>query len=61
MRRLVFPLAVLFIDGVTGEAIWAGSAVADVARERPGEEVKKRLDYAVSEMFRKLPGRSSGY
>jgi len=54
-------LAVLFIDGVTGEAIWAGSAVADVARERPGEEVKKRLDYAVSEMFRKLPGRSSGY
>jgi len=48
-------LAVLFISPVNGKALWAGVAVANVEGKRSSEETKKRLDYAVSEMFRKLP------
>jgi hypothetical protein len=48
-------LAVLFISPVNGKALWAGVAVADVEGKRSSEDTKKRLDYAVSEMFRKLP------
>ena len=53
-------LAVLFIDAVSGEIVWAGAASGDVKRQRPSEEVKKRLDYAVSRMFMDMPGKSSG-
>ena len=48
-------LAVLFISPVNGKALWAGVAVSNVEGKRSSEETKKRLDYAVSEMFRKLP------
>jgi PBP1b-binding outer membrane lipoprotein LpoB len=48
-------LVVLFISPVNGKALWAGVAVADVEGKRSSEDTKKRLDYAVSEMFRKLP------
>jgi hypothetical protein len=48
-------LAVLFISPVNGKTLWAGVAVANVEGKRSSEETKKRLDYAVSEMFRKLP------
>ena len=57
-------LAVLFISPVNGKALWAGVAVADVEGKRSSEDTKKRLDYAVSEMFRKLPkplSKGSGY
>jgi hypothetical protein len=52
-------LAVLFIDGATGDPVWAGAAVGDVKGDRPAEEMKARLDYAVKQMFRKLPSRKS--
>lgn len=48
-------LAVIFIDGTTGEPVWAGSAVGDVKSDRPAAESKARLDYAVTQMFKRLP------
>ena len=48
-------LAVIFISPVNGKALWAGVATANVEGKRSSEDSKKRLDYAVSEMFRKLP------
>jgi hypothetical protein len=48
-------LAVIFISPVNGKAIWAGVAVGNVQGKRSSEETKKRLDYSVSEMFRKMP------
>jgi hypothetical protein len=48
-------LAVALIDGKTGLAIWGGIATAEI-QENPGlDVVKKRLDYAVTSMFKKLP------
>jgi len=52
-------LAVIFIDGATGDPVWAGSAVGDIKSDRPAEQSKARLDYAVTQMFRKLPNRTS--
>ena len=49
------PLAVALIDGKTGLAIWGGVATAEI-QQNPGPDViKKRLDYAVTSMFKKLP------
>ena len=48
-------LAVLFISPINGKAQWAGVAVANVEGKRSSEDTKKRLDFAVSEMFRQLP------
>ena len=50
-------LAVLFISPVNGKTLWAGVAVANVEGKRNSGETKKRLDFAVSEMFRKLPAQ----
>ena len=48
-------LAVALIDGKTGLAIWGGVATAEI-QQNPGPDViKKRLDYAVTSMFKKLP------
>ena len=48
-------LIVALIDGKTGLAIWGGVATAEI-QENPGiDVVKKRLDYAVTSMFKKLP------
>ncbi|MFC1773184.1 DUF4136 domain-containing protein [Pseudomonadota bacterium] len=49
-------LAVMLIDGATGSPVWAGAAVGDVKGNRTPEESKARLEYAVRQMFRKLPG-----
>ena len=48
-------LAVIFISPINGKALWAGVATANVQAQRSSEDSRKRLDYAVSEMFRKLP------
>ena len=48
-------LAVIFISPINGKALWAGVATANVQAQRSGEDSKKRLEYAVSEMFSKLP------
>jgi len=48
-------LAVMLIDGATGNPVWAGAAVGEVKVNRTPEESKARLEYAVRQMFRKLP------
>jgi hypothetical protein len=48
-------LAVIFISPINGKALWAGVATANVQAQRSNEDSKKRLEYAVSEMFSKLP------
>ncbi len=50
-------LAVMLIDGATGNPVWAGAAVGDVKANRTPDESKARLEYAVRQMFRKLPRR----
>lgn len=45
-------LVVVLIDGSTGNAVWAGAAVADIHQEISSEDARKRLDYAVSQMFK---------
>lgn len=45
-------LVIVLIDGTTGNPVWAGAAVADVQQEISSEDVRKRLDYAVSQMFK---------
>jgi hypothetical protein len=48
-------LTIVLVDANTGRAIWAGVATAEI-QENPGQDViKKRLDYAVTSMFKKLP------
>lgn len=48
-------LVVLFIDGNTGNPVWAGSAIGNIHEEISSADVKKRLDYAVTRMFDLLP------
>ncbi len=48
-------LTVILIDARTGLAIWAGVATAEIQENPRQETIKKRLKYAVSSMFRKLP------
>ena len=48
-------LAVVLADGQTGYAIWAGTATAELQENPDTQTVKARLDYAVTQMFKKLP------
>ncbi|MCP3688856.1 MAG: DUF4136 domain-containing protein [Gammaproteobacteria bacterium] len=48
-------LAVIMIDADTGFAIWAGTATANIQENPTQETIKKRLDFAVTQMFGKLP------
>lgn len=45
-------LVVVLIDGSTGNAVWAGAAVADIHQDISSEDARKRLDYAVTQMFK---------
>ena len=47
-------LSVILIDAKTGFAIWGGIATAEVQQNPDQEITKKRLDYAVSSMFKQL-------
>ena len=51
----VGALTVVMVDAQTGLAIWAGIATAEVQQNPTPESTKQRLDYAVSQMFSKLP------
>ena len=51
----VGALSVILMDAETGLAVWAGVATADIQQDPTVESTKKRLDFAVSEMFSKLP------
>ena len=48
-------LTVILIDADTGLAVWAGVATADIQESPTMEDTKKRLDFAVSQMFAQLP------
>jgi len=51
----VGALTVIMLDADTGLAIWAGVATAEIQENPTPETTKKRLDFAVSKMFSKLP------
>ncbi len=48
-------LVVVLIDAETGYVIWVGKATAEIQENASPELVRERLDYAITEMFRKLP------
>ena len=48
-------LIVALIDTKTGFVVWIGRAVGEVQENATDEEVRERLDYAVSEMFKLFP------
>ena len=48
-------LAVVLADSQTGFAIWVGTATAQLQENPDTRTVKARLDYAVTQMFKKLP------
>ena len=49
-------LTVVLVDANTGLAIWGGVATAEIQESPSQEVIKKRLDYAVSSMFKNLFG-----
>ena len=51
----VGALTVILIDTETGFAVWAGVATAEIQENPTQETIKQRLDYAVSQMFARLP------
>jgi len=48
-------LSVVLIDANTEIVIWAGLATAEIQQDPSTEVVKKRLDYAVTQMLKELP------
>jgi hypothetical protein len=48
-------LVIVLIDGNTGTAIWGGTATAEIQESPDQETIKKRLDFAVTQMLKKLP------
>jgi PBP1b-binding outer membrane lipoprotein LpoB len=48
-------LIVVLIDADTGFVIWVGQADAELSENPSDDLVRRRLDYAVTEMFRLMP------
>ena len=48
-------LVVVLADSETRRVMWVGSALAELVEEPTIEIRKKRLDYAISKMFKKFP------
>ena len=48
-------LVVILIDAKSKSAIWGGTASAEIQQNPSQETIKKRLDFAVTQMFKKLP------
>ena len=48
-------LLVILVDGPSGYVVWAGAAVAEIQENPDAATVKARLDYAVTQMLKKLP------
>jgi hypothetical protein len=48
-------LVVLFVDGQSSIVNWVALATAEVQEKPDTKTVKARLDYAVTQMFKKLP------
>ncbi|MDH3947917.1 MAG: DUF4136 domain-containing protein [Gammaproteobacteria bacterium] len=45
-------LVIVLIDGSTGNPVWASAALGNVQQEISSDDVRKRLDYAVTQMFK---------
>lgn len=48
-------LVVVLIDTKTGLPVWVGTATGELQEEATNDVVRKRLDFAVSEMFKQMP------
>ena len=48
-------LVVVLIDADTGLPVWVGRAKGELQEEASNEVVRKRLDYAVKQMFKQMP------
>jgi len=48
-------LVIALVDAETAVAIWAAQATANVQQNPDQETIKARLDYAVTQMLKKLP------
>ena len=48
-------LLIALVDSESGFVIWMGVATADVLERPDAKMVKARLDYAVTQLFQKLP------
>lgn len=48
-------LLVVLVDSESGFVIWAGTATADIQESPDARTVRARLDYAVSQLLKKLP------
>lgn len=48
-------LVIELIDAKTERTVWVGAAAADARTGRSNDEVKARLNYAVTELFKGLP------
>ena len=52
-------LVIVLIDGASGNPVWASAAVANVQQEISSDDVRKRLDYAVTQMFKLMKRKQS--
>ena len=50
-------LVVILVDAASRERLWVGVAMADIGRQLDSTIVRRRLDYAISGMFREFPGK----
>ncbi len=48
-------LAVVLVDSKSGFVIWVGVAIAEIQESPDTKTVKARLEYAVTQLFKKLP------
>ncbi|MHC4559828.1 MAG: DUF4136 domain-containing protein [Planctomycetota bacterium] len=48
-------LVIVLVDSQSGFVIWLGVATADIQKQPDAKTVKARLDYAVTQLLRKLP------
>ncbi len=51
-------LVVILIDVATENVIWLGKAEGEVQKGADQEQVRKRIDYAITTMFKELHGKS---
>jgi len=48
-------LVVAFADSQSGFVIWLGAAIAEIQESPDTQTVKARLDYAMTQLFKKVP------
>ena len=48
-------LVIGFVDADTGFLIWRGLAVGEAEADRDIEDIRKRIEYAIKEMFKQIP------